>query len=452
MLTDLLMSIILLFFITFGLQRPHIALCAVVWVDVMRPQALSVSFLSGKPISAIVVGFFFISILLNWNKWKLPSKTLHTFFVVVFMVWITVTTFHAQFPAHAWWKYDFSIKTILVASLIPLVITARYKLESVLWTYVVSVGFFCMMAGMKTAGGGSGYKMQMLNKFSGGITESSTLAAAAISCIPLMIYLSQHALIVRRYPFLKYVMYALAFAALMTTIGTHARTGLVCLAALIGFYALKSKRKLHYIIVTGLTVLLALAFTGKDWMDRMDTISSAKQENSAFGRIVVWRWTVDYVRNRPWMGGGFQSYLANAGQIKKYVREGESLSLNVPAKSSHSIYFEMLGEHGYVGLLLFLLLLTHVLLSNRVVARQRTHPPWLKEAGISLSRAIMVFCIGGLFIHGTFLPVLWILFGLSVSLRNLESQAKESAEAIPKIQVIERPKSIYGELRREVRS
>src|SRR6185369_1802205 len=79
-------------------------------------------------------------------------------------------------------------------------------------------------------------------------------------------------------------------------------------------------------------------------------------------RVAVWMWTLDYAQSHPF-GGGFDSYRGNRVTVvlKNVQQDGNQTSVSESAgvdnaRAFHSAYFEMLGEQGWPGLALWLLL------------------------------------------------------------------------------------------------
>ena len=112
------------------------------------------------------------------------------------------------------------------------------------------------------------------------------------------------------------------------------------------FLWFKSHRKL----VTGPAILLIgialIAFMPGEWMQRMATIQTYQQDPSALGRIETWKMLVNLASARPLLGGGFEPYERWIFELYNPTYGG--------THSAHSIYFQMLGEHGFVALGLFL--------------------------------------------------------------------------------------------------
>jgi len=217
----------------------------------------------------------------------------------------------------------------------------------------------------------------------------------------------------------------IAFAALMTIIGTHARTGIVGLAILFTFVVIKTKHRFKIMFLAGTVVLLTLQFATDAWLNRIGGLSSSNKESSAYGRIVVWKWTLDYVKERPILGGGFMSYKANAGVLHLYGDSDIEVDYRSNSgKAFHNIYFEVLGEQGYPGLLIFGLLIFFTLRINNKLGKTAS-TEWIRSAAIANNMALLIFCGCGMFIGVAFSPWLYLFSGLAVALDNCEPVKKK---------------------------
>ena len=156
-----------------------------------------------------------------------------------------------------------------------------------------------------------------------------------------------------------------------------------------------------------------MAFTSTAWNERISTISAYQTEDSALGRILVWQWTLQFVATHP-AGGGFNSYQINEIRFppNAYNPEGEIAR----GKAFHSIYFEVLGEHGWPGIILFGgLVLTSLISLQNVVRRARLTPELAscRDLAFALQVSLVVLLACGLFIGVAFQPMLYYLFALS---------------------------------------
>lgn len=426
MLSDILWIIILGVFSFLGLKRPYIAYCCVIFADILKPQNLSFSILANKPISLIVTAVFFISLITNFKEIKLPKIRIISILTLFFMIWITLTTFQAEFQFLAWYKYDYSIKTIFLALFIPFVINSKVKFQFFLMTLAIATSYYFIVGGMTTVFEPTAYGQQLIRTRAGDseLTESSTLSMVSAMLIPIMFFLSKYSLFVKKSPSLKYLFILIAFAAVMTIIGTHARTGIIGLLILIIMIILKTKHRFKIMMLSSLVVVLMLNFATDSWLERIGGLTSSNKESSAYGRIVVWKWTIDYVKYRPILGGGFMSYKANAGVLHLYNNSDIEIdSRSHSGKAFHNIYFEVLGEHGYPGLIIFGLLIFFTLKINNRLAKS-TETPWIRDAALSNNMALLIFCGCGMFIGIAFSPWLYLFSGLAVALDNCDPVKK----------------------------
>jgi probable O-glycosylation ligase (exosortase A-associated) len=131
------------------------------------------------------------------------------------------------------------------------------------------------------------------------------------------------------------------------TVGSQSRGALVGLVAMGTFLWLKSRNKVFTAALGVVAIGLVLSVMPQQWYDRMSTIQTYGQDQSAMGRINAWKMAFNMAKDRP-LGGGLESF------------QDYSFALYAPnpddVHASHSIYFEVLGEHGFVGLGLFLML------------------------------------------------------------------------------------------------
>jgi putative inorganic carbon (hco3(-)) transporter len=102
----------------------------------------------------------------------------------------------------------------------------------------------------------------------------------------------------------------------------------------------------------------------QEWYDRMDTIKTYQEDASALGRINAWHTAFNVAKDRV-TGGGFEMF--RPPTFRQYAPEPFRVH------DVHSIYFEVMGEHGFIGFGMFLLLAVFAWLrANQVNASART--------------------------------------------------------------------------------
>jgi putative inorganic carbon (HCO3(-)) transporter len=386
----------------------------------VKPQSTSLSFLSGMPLSLISTLFFLFVFLIQNKKCRFPKNYYYHFFMIGFMVWITIANQNAEFPVLSAVKYDVAIKTIIFAYFIPFALITKNQIEFFIFIIVAAFSYFILIAGLKSLLGGGGYGINLVGSEGFMYAEGSTLATIAISIIPLLLYLRKYSSLVKEKPMIKYYCTFLRLCSLGVLIGTQARTGLVALFIFLVIQFFDSEKKLKYVIGSMLFGIVFLSIVNDSWFDRMSTIKEGSStEVSALGRIVVWRWTIDYVNEKPLFGGGFLSYVANAGQLYRYQSEGEvAIDIDKP-KAFHNIFFEVLGETGYGGLFFFSAIILHLflLLKPRV---ENISKPLLFYGSKAVRNSLIVYCTGGLFLAIAFYPWIYYLYGCAIALSKIE--------------------------------
>jgi probable O-glycosylation ligase (exosortase A-associated) len=151
------------------------------------------------------------------------------------------------------------------------------------------------------------------------------------------------------------------------------------------FLWLKTTKKVASGIVLLCVAVLAIGFMPQEWVARMGTIEKYDQDTSALGRLNAWHMAFNLANDRPLVGGGFEPYTPRT--FVMYAPDPTDLH------SAHSIYFQMLGEHGYVGLFLFLALgIAAWRTARRIINASSNNPAYAREG--YLARAIQVSLIG----------------------------------------------------------
>jgi probable O-glycosylation ligase (exosortase A-associated) len=110
------------------------------------------------------------------------------------------------------------------------------------------------------------------------------------------------------------------------------------------------------------------------------------------GRVNAWRMAINLANDRPLVGGGFEIY--NERVFSRYAPDPEDLH------AAHSIYFQVLGEHGYVGLMLFLLLWFLVWRdASWIIRNSRDHAElrWALDLARMIQVSLVGYAVGGAF-------------------------------------------------------
>ena len=424
-----------------GLRRPFLWVLTYLYIDVLQPQEIGWSITPALPLSLIAFCAAFAGWLLADPK-KGSRFTFRQSLLVALLALCAFTTANADFPEFAAEKWAWVWKALVFAIFLPLTLTTRLRLEAVVLTMVLTAGAIIISGGIKTVTGGGGYgTLALFVNDNNGMYESSTIAMVAIAIIPLILWLMKHGTVFPPDWRVKLYGYALIFACLLIPIGTEARTGLLCIAVLGAMLLRDVKRRFLYLGAGAVLALMALPFLPQSWYQRMGTLEATEEDTSASTRIAVWEWTIDYANSHPF-GGGFDAYRGNKFTYKLPVRteSGNTTSVQYQdhtdqARAYHSAIFEMLGEQGWPGLILWLWLHALGLWQMERIRRgwrkrSAEGETWQAPLAGALQFAQVIYLVGALFQGIAYQPFVLMLLGVQMGLwsycRRTDSQARKS--------------------------
>jgi probable O-glycosylation ligase (exosortase A-associated) len=423
-----------------GFRRPFLFVLGYAYVDIVSPQRLSYYLLNSVPVSLI----FFVLAVGGWLVMDDKSGTrfsVRQLLLVLLLGWCGYTTMTADFPAAALTKWDWVWKALVFAIFLPVTLRTRLRMEGLLLFMVLSAGSIVIVGGIKTLVSGGGYGSLNLGlDDNSGLYEGSIISTVAIAIIPTILFLARYGTI---YPLdwrVKLFTAALVFACLLIPVGTEARTGLICIS-LLGVLMLRDmRRRALYIAGVGLALAAAIPMLPQSYTTRMHTIQGYQGDQSASTRIAVWKWTWGYVQDHPF-GGGFDAYLQNKLIIRMTStgagpqRGGAEVAYD-QARAYHSSYFEMLGEQGFLGFGMWVLLHLAGLVRMELLRRRfrRDTDPresWIAPLASALQHGHLIYLVGALFVGIAFQPFIYMLVATEIGLDSYVRRTRPKAAPAP---------------------
>lgn len=383
---DIVVTAIIFGALPFVFKRPWFGILLWSWVGYMNPHRLTWGFAYDFPFS-MVIGLVTIVAFLFSREKKEMLWTRETILLLLFIGWMLLTTFFAFYPDDAWFQWNKVWKIQLVIFLTVLLINDRHKLHWMIWVMALSIGFYGVKGGIFTIlNGGTFHVVGPGGSF---ISGNNELALAMVMTIPLIRYL--HLQETR-----KWIRYGLAGAMVLmavAAIGSQSRGALLAMAAMGFFLWIKSRHKLTTGIYMVIAVAIMAAVMPQAWYDRMSTISTYEEDESAMGRINAWHTAFNLAKDQP-LGGGFEA-LTTAPTFRQYAPDPYRVL------DAHSIYFEIMAEHGFIGLALFLLLgLLAWIRAQQVVNRCKRDidKKWAADLAAMIQVSLVGYAAGGAFL------------------------------------------------------
>ncbi|MEW5997551.1 MAG: putative O-glycosylation ligase, exosortase A system-associated [Pseudomonadota bacterium] len=442
---DLAFVAFLAAFLALGFKRPFLFVLAYAYIDIVAPQRLSYWMLNAVPISLIVFGLAFLGWLIADDKKDMRVSFRQGVMLLLFL-WCAYTTRTADFPIDAQGKWEWVWKALVFAMFLPLTLRTKLRIEALGLMMVLCASSIIITGGIKTlASGGGGYGvMQLLISDNSGLYEGSIISTVAICIIPLILWLANYGTVFPPDWRVKTFAYALIFACLLIPIGTQARTGLVCIGVL-GVLMLRFVRyRFLYAGVAAALAVAAVPFLPQSYTNRMATIGEYKADQSASTRGAVWAWTWKYVQQNPG-GGGFEAYLQNRVKFDTVAAKGDGPNTLIEkneivdkGRAYHSSYFEMLGEQGFFGLLLWLVIHFGGIVRMEVIQRihrkrDREDEKWVVPLALALQNGQIIFMVGSAFVGIAFQPFVYMLIAMQIGLDTYLARRRKEAAFRPLI-------------------
>ena len=423
-----------------GFRRPFLLVLGYVYVDIVSPQRLTYLLLNSVPISLIMVLFAVGGWALFDDKSGLrlvPRQIM----MLLLLIYCGFTTTQADFPIEAAQKWDWVWKALAFGIFLPLTLRTRLRVEGLTLFMILSAASIIIVGGIKTLVSGGGYgALNLMVSNNSGLYEGSIISTVAIAIIPLILWLIHNGTVYPPDWRVRAFGFALIFACLLIPVGTQARTGLICIGIL-GVMMLRStKRRLLYVTLVAVASLIVIPLLPASFTQRMDTIKGYQADSSAGTRLAVWAWTWEYVKDHP-MGGGFDAYRQNKIKVVTTAAEGEGAHTDVTtsveydkSRAYHSAYFEMLGEQGFPGLAIWLLIHFGGLIRMEIIRKRYRKKPgeeWIGDLANGLQQAHLIYLVGSLFVGIAFQPFVYMLVGLQIGLDTYAARKTQAADMVP---------------------
>lgn len=382
---DILVTGIIFGILPFVFKRPWVGILLWTWLAYMNPQRQAWGFAYNFPFSLVVALVTITAFVLAKDK-KEMLWTRETVLLLIFVGWMFVTTMFAFYPDLAWVHWNKVWKIQLMVFMIVLLIKDRKQIHWMIWVIALSLGYYGIKGGIFTIIHGGQFRVKgPADTFIGGNNE---MALALAMTIPLIRYL--HLQETR-----KWIKLGLAGAMVLTgvaSIGSQSRGALLAMLLMGLFLWFKSRNKL----ITGFVMVLAVAIMAavmpQKWYDRMNTIETYQTDASAMGRINAW-YTAFNVAKGHITGGGFNMF--QPATFRQYAPDPRNVH------DVHSIYFEQIGEQGFIGFGMFMLLGAMAWIrAQQIIKRCKNDPDkkWAADLAAMIQVSLVGYGTGGAFL------------------------------------------------------
>ena len=391
---DIALTLIFLPMLLISVRFVHTATMVWIWTALAAPASFLFGFAATLPLNKIAVGATLVSVVADRTKRKFiadPTFVFHSLFILQAI--ITYAMSLTDIPR----SYDLLDKLVKIWILTLFMRVAnrdRLQLHALIIMVTLSLGLHGLLEGLKYALTAGAHKVTPVST----LGDNNSFALATLMMLPFFYYLYQHS----KTRLMQLGFASMGLTAIVGVIASASRGALIGLVVLALMMVMQSKRRIAGIFIAILLGLTLFALAPDRWTDRMSTIRSAENDGSFMSRVASWKLHTIVALNRPLTGGGF-SCLEDPHCYSQFIGQFGMLDF-IPSEqpvgvlAAHSLYFEVIGDTGFIGFFLYMSMLATWFLNNRRTKRLTRGDPsrrWAFDFAAALERSLAVYLVSG---------------------------------------------------------
>lgn len=398
---DLLIVSIVLAGSLAALRLPWIGILTWVWLSLMNPHRYSFGFAYDAPLAALAAAATVVGLIVTPDKTS-PVGSAAGRLLVLFTIWITLSWLFGLDREGDYDQWKKVMKVFFMTFVALSLFAKRRQIIALAWVTTMSLAILGVKGGVFTVlTGGSNRVWGPPGTF---IEDNNEFALALIMTVPLVAFVRTQCASRLMKLLMSVVMLLCGAAAL----GSYSRGALLASGAMLVLLWWRGDNKVRNAVLLSAVAVLLVAFMPENWSQRMSTIETYEQDASALGRLSAW-WTAFGIAKDYPFGVGFE--IARPELVAKYSPYPERVH------AAHSIYFLVLGNHGFVGLLLYLLLGASAwLAASRIRAATAKVPEaqWCWNLAGMCQVSMAAFAVGGAFLSLSYFDLPYYVMALIV--------------------------------------
>ncbi len=404
---DAIVFIVIFGSLPFCFLRPWIGILVFSWISYMNPHRFTWAAAYDYPFAKIVAIVTIAGLLFTKDRMSLP-KTRETLLIVLLGLYFTLTTFFAFNQNAAWIQWEKVIKILIMTLATMVLINDSKKLKYLVMVIAGSIGFLGIKGGIFSFVTGGGFRVY--GPPGSFFADNNDMALALNMTIPMLFYLAKN----EKNKRLKMLFWFTFVSSIVSIVFTYSRGGFLALAIVLALLFLKSQRKTIAVIILSVVLIIGAIYIPVQWFERIDTIRSYEEDSSVRGRINAWKTALNLAKDRPLIGGGFETFIRPVFRIYAPVRSN--------VHDVHSVYFEVLGEHGFVALGLFILLMLYSLSTAQKLKKtvRNNHDfKWVEDYSSMFQMSLIAYMVGGLFLGRAYFDLYYHIIAMIIIMQAL---------------------------------
>lgn len=411
---DVLLAVMIVGLLPLCIMRPWVGILVWTWVGLMNPHRMSWE-LYNLPVAMAVALLTLVGMLFKRDH-KPPPWNRELALLALLMAYFTLTSFFAWYPAAAWEYWMRVAKMIGMLFVTTMLIYGRKRIEALLLVVALSIGFFGFKGGLFTILTGGQYRVQGPE---GSMIAGNTFIGLAMAMVlPLLFAIAREA--PEKWKRAGY--YTVSGLTFLSIPFTYSRGALLGLAVVLPGIFPRLKK-----LVLLLPLLIPLAFVAKGFLperlvERAQTIETYREDNSSMQRIRAWAVSYGIAKSSPLLGAGFDfEELPDPSRWWSHVPPDLFGYGSTTTHVSHSIYFSVLGQHGFLALAMFLAMLAFTYVDFRRMEQQAKNDPelaWIGPYARALRIGLVGYLVSGAFLNAAYFDLMYLFVAFTALFRR----------------------------------
>ena len=422
---DYVLTAVIVSLLPICFMRPWIGILVWYWVGLMNPHRLTWDFAFWMPFALWIGGATLMGLLLTKDRkpiaWNTPLVL-----IAALLMYFTFTSFFAWAPDYAWPELQKVAKIILMTFVTTMLIYGRDRIRALLLVATLSIGFYGVKGFFFVLRRGGLERVEGPdNSF---ISGNNFIGLAMSMVLPMLIMLARE----ESRPWVKRALYAAAALNFVSIIFTYSRGAFLALGVISVLLFVHFKKRGIALLLIIPALFLAPTLIPDKVFDRAELITNYHEEGSANERLQSWTVARGIAMDHPITGAGFEfEYSPNEARWLSYGDPQYARFLS-HSSAAHSIYFQILGQHGIIAFVLYLFLLLSTLISLRrtkAAARQIPGMEWVVNYSIGVQIGMAGYMTAGAFLNLAYFDLAFLFYALTAILER-EVRAAQTAPSV----------------------
>jgi len=417
---DLMVLCFMLLMVPMAASNAFIAYMLWCWFNLISVISYLYGFMAGIPYVQLFAIITLFAILSNRDKPKPIFKMNRTL-----VLWV-IFSLHSIVVASMAFDgiprnieiLDTILKSVLFCLVMPMIVNSRFRIHVFVIIIVLGLSFHGLIDGLKFLASGGTHLARGLERFG----DNNNFAVIMAMVIPMALYLYKYT----QMKWMKLGFLAVTLLTIFSVIATRSRGGMLTLI-IIGIWMLvRSKRKVVGTASFLGCIVLVVAMAPAEWSARMNTVQNANEDSSFMTRVAVWKKSTAIALDYPFVGGGFYAVQSPPTFAKYRTAQGLMGFIDTPdpySFAAHSIYFQVIGDMGFLGFFIYILILMNTFVTNAEINRlaklQDGILMWAIDLANMLAASLVAFMVGGALLSAAYTEVVFMIITLMETIKQV---------------------------------